>query len=376
MRHRKKRGPGPRPKAPLWARLCVWTGAVVVVLAIGVVVTAKAVVWRYDSSIHRANLLGTARTHRGTSVTGPLNVLVIGSNYRDSAPSNGERADTIMIVHITKDLKHAFMISVPRDLYTTIQPDPKIAPNYQGSTEKLDAALNYGGMPLMSEAVSNLTGIRFDAAVESRFDGFQKAVQDLGGVCMYVDEETTSVHIGYTDDGKEEMPYSDTGSHPIPVPGVTPVTYHVGYQCLKPWQALDFVRQRELLPNGDYDRQRHQQQFMAAVLKQIASKGTLSDPVKFDKAVRDIGSALTVDTGSYSPTDLAWALHGLSSDDLTGLRPPSHPIEIDGTDYVQGDPGMSDLWQALRDDTVDTFVLAHPTLVNQLHPTSPVPAGN
>jgi hypothetical protein len=45
----------------------------------------------------------------------------------------------------------------------------------------------------------------------------------------------------------------------------------------EPWQVLDYVRQRELLPNGDYDRRRHQQQFLMAVLKQTASAGTLTD---------------------------------------------------------------------------------------------------
>jgi hypothetical protein len=71
-RHQRRR------KAPLWARLLVWTGAIVAVVSLGSVLAVKAVMWRYDSSIHRANLLGTARTHRGATVTGPLNVLVIG----------------------------------------------------------------------------------------------------------------------------------------------------------------------------------------------------------------------------------------------------------------------------------------------------------
>jgi hypothetical protein len=38
--------------------------------------------------------------------------------------------------------------------------------------------------------------------------------------------------------------------------------------------------------------------------------------------------------------------------------------------------GMSDLWQAIRDDTVDSFVLAHPALVNQLRPSTPVPGSS
>jgi anionic cell wall polymer biosynthesis LytR-Cps2A-Psr (LCP) family protein len=131
------------------------------------------------------------------------------------------------------------------------------------------------------------------------------------------------------------------------------------------------VRQRELLPNGDYDRQRHQQQFIAAVLRQTASSGTMSDPVKLRRVVTDIGKGLTVDTNGVPVSDLAWALHGLRSQDLTGLRPPSHPVEINGTDYVKADTGSSALWRALRSDTLAAYVKAHPTLVNPLQPNHP-----
>lgn len=324
-----------------------------------------------DSSVKMGNLLGSARSGHAADVKGPLNFLVVGSNFRTDDPSNGERADTLMIVHVTKDLRHAFLVSVPRDLYVTIQPDEKAAPNYKGSTEKIDAALNYGGMPLQSEAVSDLTGVRFDGAVEARFQGFEKAVQDLGGVDMYVDEETTSVHVGWDAKGRETKPYGNTGGHPYPLAGITPQVYHVGYQHLKPWQALDYVRQRELLPGGDYDRQRHQQQFIAAVLRQTASAGTMSDPVKLDRTVRDIGSAVTADTNGTSVSDLAWALHNITSKQLVGLRPPSHPVQINGSDYVQGDTGMDDLWRDIRGDHLSDWASKHPQSVNQLEPTQP-----
>ena len=55
---------------------------------------------------------------------GPLNFLLIGSNFRTDDPSNGERADTIMIVHVPKDMNRAYLVSVPRDLYYKIRPYP------------------------------------------------------------------------------------------------------------------------------------------------------------------------------------------------------------------------------------------------------------
>jgi LCP family protein required for cell wall assembly len=352
-----------------WRQVLAGSAAVLCVLAglglIGAVVLAK----RFDSAIRRDNLLGDARANPGKDVHGPLNFLLIGSNFRTEDPSNGERADTIMIVHVPRDMSRAYLVSVPRDLYYTIKP---YAPTkFKGSTEKIDAALNFGGMPLMAQTVSDLTALKFDGAVEARFDGFRQAVDALGGVDMYVDEKTVSVHIGHTRNGKYAKPYSNTGAQPIPVPGVTPQVYYPGQQHLEPWQALDYVRQRELLPNGDYDRQRHQQQFLMAVLKQTASAGTLSDPIKLDRVLHAIGQALTIDTNGTQVTDFVYALRGIKAESLVGLKAPSHPETIDGTSYVVGEPDLPDLWKAIQDDTLDAYATAHPNQVNPLHTASP-----
>jgi LCP family protein required for cell wall assembly len=318
---------------------------------------------RLNHAVVPGDLLGTARAPRGIK-HGPLNYLLIGSNWRDDDPGNGERADSIIIVHIPRGMKRAYLISVPRDLYHTIKPYPKTG--FPGSTQKIDAALNYGGMPLMSQTVADLTGITFNGAVVARFDGFKKAVTALGGVNMCVDEETVSVHIGHDANGHYAAPYTNLDGTPQPVPGVTPQIYHKGCQHLAPWQALDYVRQRELLPGGDYDRQRHQQQFIMAVLKQTASAGTLSNPVKADRVVHDIGQATTMDTNGVSVTDLVLTMRRIKADSLVGLRTPSHPDMIDGTSYVMADHDAPALWKALREDKLHDFATNHPDMVNPL----------
>jgi polyisoprenyl-teichoic acid--peptidoglycan teichoic acid transferase len=100
--------------------------------------------------------------------------------------------------------------------------------------------------------------------------------------------------------------------------------YHPGCQHLERWAALDYLRQRELLPNGDYDRQRHGQQFIIAVLKQTASAGTLSDPVKLDRVVHQIGQGMTIDTNGISVLDLAFAFRNIKAQSLVSLKAPSH----------------------------------------------------
>jgi LCP family protein required for cell wall assembly len=332
----------------------------------GLLLTGPALlVSRFNDALNRVDsLLGNARADRSTDIRGPLNFLLIGSNWRDNNPSNGERADSIIIVHVPRDMNRAFLISVPRDLYFTIQPYPPT--HFEGSTEKIDAALNHGGMPLMAQTVADLTDLKFNGAVEARFAGFQKAVTALGGVDMCVDQKTVSVHVGRDQNGNQAAPYRNLDADPEPVPGVIPQVYYPGCQHLEPWAALDYVRQRILLPGGDYDRQRHQQQLIMAVLKQTTSAGTLTDPIKLDRVMRTIAESLTIDTNGNSLIDLVLALRGISAESLVGIKTPSRPETMGGTSYVLGEPGMPELWNAIRNDTLHAYAAAHPEQINSL----------
>ena len=54
------------------------------------------------------------------------------------------------------------IVPIPRDPQDTVRPYPPTGD--EGSTDKIDAALNFGGMPLMSQTVADLTGLKFNAA--------------------------------------------------------------------------------------------------------------------------------------------------------------------------------------------------------------------
>ena len=222
-------------------------------LGIATVTTVAILIHRYNTSVHRAHLLDDrARADSSTglvSVKGPLNYLLLGSDQRPDNPGGGKRSDTIIVVHIPVTLDKAYLISIPRDLFVEIPASP--ANHFSGGSDKINSAFDYGGggvggVQLLSETLTELTGVRFDGAAIINFTGFQQVVYLLGGVTMCIDQQTTSIHTG--------------------------ATYHPGCQHLRPWQALDYVRQREDLPGGDYDRQRHQQQFLKALLTEAGSR--------------------------------------------------------------------------------------------------------
>jgi hypothetical protein len=181
-------------------------------------------------------------------------------------------------------------------------------------------------------------------------------VNALGGVHMCIDQRVESIHIG-TDRKGNFLPPSKGGK---------PYVYEVGCRDLKPWEALDYVRQRKL-PNGDYDRQRHQQQFLRAMLKKAASKGVITDPKKLDAVVRAGGKALTLDDGGIPPHEWLWAMRNVGDNEVVMLRTPGAGVfAADGVTY-QGEELTAQgkaLFDAMRTSTLDQFAAANIELVN------------
>jgi LCP family protein required for cell wall assembly len=333
----------------LWARLLIAFGTVLVVLATGTVVTALVLAHRYDSAVHHADLLDPgSRVQPGTGnapahVAGPLNFLLLGSDARANDPIDGQRSDTIIILHIPKSMDRAYLISIPRDLRVHIPPDEDLG--FHGSYEKINGAFNYGGggisgFQLVSKTLTQLIGIKFDGAGIIDFEGFQKVVRLLGGVDMCVDAETKSIHTG--------------------------AVYHVGCQHLAAWQALDYVRQRKSLVDDDYGRSRHQQQFLKAIFQEALDQGIAHNPIKLDQFIQSVGSSLTLDTNGVSLVDLALALHGITPGAMSGIQVPSYGEYIGGISYALPYEQAAGLYQAIVADTLDTWVTANPTWVNHI----------
>jgi len=153
-----------------------------------------------------------------------------------------------------------------------------------------------------------------------------------------VDETTVSIHHGYyTNDPKRlAAPFNINPDTGVPIcprgvsfsastaqrcakPGISPVIYYKGPQHLKPYDALDFVRCRDGLVGTDYARQRHQQQFIKAVMQEAFDKG-LSDPLKMQTFVTSIGKAFIFDRNGVPLTDWIFTLKGLTPQDMITIK--------------------------------------------------------
>ena len=97
----------------------------------------------------------------------------------------------------------------------------------------------------------------------------------------------------------------DSNAIAHPVTGCHGKVYEVGTRHLSPEEALDYTRQREWLQNGDgdYGRQRHQQQFIKALVKEAKAQGLSGNPLKTYKLVSSMGSAVKMWTNGASVAD-------------------------------------------------------------------------
>ncbi|MBM0258030.1 LCP family protein [Micromonospora sp. 4G55] len=312
-------------------------------VAVVAVVGMKALTARYERTITREQLLAPDARQPRTDLSEGLNYLLVGTDRRGASDGPDQRSDTILIVHLPPGMRQGYLISVPRDLLVAIPPGG--ANGYRGGQDKINAAYEHGGTgqggaQLLSATLTRLTGIRFDGAALVDFAGFKQVINLLGGIRMCVDTEVRSIHTG--------------------------TVFPTGCQQMDGTRALDYVRQRYDLPGGDYDRQRHQQQMLQAVLDRAGETNLRGDPLKLDQVLRAVGGSLTLDTNGVRVEDLMMALGSLPSDALSGVQVPSYPETIDGISYVVLDNGGNGLFDAVRGERVPGWAAANPRWVTRL----------
>ncbi|HZO37058.1 MAG TPA: LCP family protein [Solirubrobacteraceae bacterium] len=163
---------------------------------------------------------------------GPQTILVLGSDKRYSdGKGTPARSDTIMLIRLDPNKEATAVMSLPRDLRVTIP---------GSGTNKINAAYAFGGAKLSVQTIKALLNIEITHVVEVQFNGFQRAVNKLGGVYVDVDRRYFNDHGGPG--------------------GYATIDLKPGYQRLVGSDALDYVRFRHL--DSDDVRAARQQGFL------------------------------------------------------------------------------------------------------------------
>jgi LCP family protein required for cell wall assembly len=251
------------------------------------------------------NLLIVGNDDRSQLTNAQVKELRVG---RDGGSLN---TDSMMIVHVPADGSKATLISLPRDSYVHI-------PGY--GMNKLNAAyaLAYNdahgghdnrvaaGANELVETVQGLTGLNIDHFIQVTLLGFVTMSDAVGGVTVNLCHSV-----------------NDTVKHnqSIGLTGGSGLVLSKGKHTIKGVQALEFVRQREGLPNGDLDRTARQRYFLTAAFRKVASAGTMLDPGKLRDLVSAVKKSIYVDSG-LNMLDLAQQMSNLSADNIVGEAIP------------------------------------------------------
>jgi polyisoprenyl-teichoic acid--peptidoglycan teichoic acid transferase len=223
----------------------------------------------YSILINRNNI--SLKNTKGTT-----NVLLLGIGGKGHDGPN--LTDTMILLSVNPEKKFVIFTPIPRDVWLT-SINAKINAAYSIGEDKKQG----GGMVMAKDAILETLGVEVHYTVVADFTGFEKAVDLLGGVAVYVDQDF--VDPLYPKDGHE----NDTCGINIATMSaemIADTSFPCRYETLSFKQglikmtgeeALKYVRSRhaETLEGTDFARSQRQQKVLIAVKDKFFSTQTL-----------------------------------------------------------------------------------------------------
>ena len=273
--------------------------------------------WRLDQ-IDRLEVPGLAEDVPGEV----MNVLLVGSDSRerltgaDAAQAGkgqveGERSDTIMVLHVDPRQQRAAILSIPRDLYIPIAGTSE--------SDRVNTAFATGGPERLITTLVDL-GIQVNHYAEVDFVGFKEIVDAVGGVTVHLSHWARDFTSGL------DLP-------------------RTGCVDLNGAEALAYVRSRSFErlidgrwvpdPRGDLGRIERQQDFVRKVMKKAVRTG-ITNPLSLNRLIGIAVRNLTMDA-TMSTSDIATVARRFRSvdpDSVETLVLPTTPQRIDGQEVL------------------------------------------
>jgi len=301
------------------------------------IVTGVGVVLIYNNwngNIDHQDLSSLLRNRPAKKKSGPLNILVMGSDSRSGKGDNidhkgniGARSDTTILFHLSANRKFAYGISIPRDTLVNrpacyTKSGTKIPAEKQ---QMWNAAFAVGGPACTIEQFEQLSGIRVDNYIVVDFNGFKTMVDALDGVQVCIPQEI-----------------DDPAHHIKLMPGTREI---------KGAQALSYVRVRYTVGNGmDTGRIKRQQAFMSAMINKADSAGMLARPDRLVGFINALTGSLQTDFKNVGQmASIAEAARGVGMSDIKFVTTPWELAPSD-PNRLQWLPSVHKLFKLARDD--------------------------
>ncbi len=177
-----------------------------------------------------------------------INILMMGIDQREQEQGPW-RTDTMLVLTLDPVTMSGGMLSIPRDLWVPI-------PGYEegriNTAHYMGDIYDYpgGGPALAVKTVQYNLGVPIHHYGRVNFSAFEKMVDLIGGIDIYVEEEIN------------DPTYPDEGY------GYDPLYIPAGWQHFNGEMALKYARTRHSA-GGDFDRAKRQQQVVMAIFEQV-----------------------------------------------------------------------------------------------------------
>jgi LCP family protein required for cell wall assembly len=269
---------------------------------------------------------------------GRVNILLLGKG--GTGHDGPDLTDTIMIASIDPVNKQAALLSIPRDLWVTPSGmgEGKINAVYANAKY---AALNkkqsasqaeQAGLNAIQKEIQEDIGIPIHYHVMMDFDGFQQAIDTVGGVDINVPKE-----LAVRDNMYDEI------RHKPYLLDVKAGTSHFDGR-----RGLFFARTRHTSARGDFDRSERQRLLLVALKDKVLSAGTYSNPVKISGLIDAFGNHIQSDLSINDVMRLYDIMKNINSSAIqsVGLAdPPNNYVttaSLNGLSIVRPRAGLYD----------------------------------
>ncbi|MGW2399347.1 LCP family protein [Kitasatospora sp. NPDC001664] len=300
----------------------------------------------FDSGERNLSDASGARTAPNAAGQTPINILMIGTDNRGSAKNialGGSAddagrpglADVQMLLHVSADRSNASLISIPRDTLVTIP----ACRSEDGKTTKpsvrrtmINEALARGGPGCLLGTWQAITGLYIDHYMMIDFAGVVDMADAVGGVPV-------CVNMNLYDRYRK--------GH-----GGTDLKLAKGTHRIQGEQALQWLRTRDAW-GDDIGRTKAQHLYLSSMVRELKSKGTLTDPGALLKLAETASKSISLDkdlADVKALLDLGTDLRKVPTERITTLTVPTVTATSDENRLELKEQDTRQIWDMLLAD--------------------------
>lgn len=207
-----------------------------------------------------------------------------------------------MVAHIVPDRRKVSVISIPRDTRVELEGIGSTKVNHAHFIGNENDG-SEGGIKAAIQAVSNLLDVPIHYHVKLDFFGFEKIVDEIGGVELELSEEVRLTQS---------------------LKGRSPLTLEKGKHTLSGELALDFVRERFSRSNGEFGRQEAQMEVIRSITEKVTRPDYLPKLPGLITQIKD--DLLETNFENADLVSLAWMFKNMEGSQLEYTQLPGESL--------------------------------------------------